>query len=104
MTHLQLMFRETFLQDWARCTIAYVILCSGFFSVFIIINVFAYQSFFGKGPILYVTYFTEGRVGLVYAYFIALIFFSFYTIWHMQLKINFRCIGLHGKKEVGRIL
>lgn len=84
-----------------RCTIASVILCSVLFS-FHDSKYICVSKFFGKQPKLYITDITEDRVGLVNAFYG--FFFFFYTVWHMQLKINFRCIGLHGKKEVGTIL
>lgn len=61
------MFRETFLQDWVRCTIASVILCSGFFS-FHGSKYICVSKFFGKQPKLYITDITVDRVGLVYAF------------------------------------
>lgn len=74
MTHLQLNFRETFLQDWARYTIASIILCSVLFS-FHDSKCVCISKFLGKGQKLYITDITESRVGLVYVYFMALIFF-----------------------------
>jgi len=65
------------------------------------VNEVCIQKFFGKLQKLYTTEITGAKVGLVYAYFMALIslvfFFSFCMIWRTQLKKNLRCIGLRGK-------
>lgn len=75
MTHLQLIFRETHLQDQAKCTTASVILCSVLFS-FHDGKCVCISKLFWKTTKFIQTGITEGKVGLVYSYFMALIFFS----------------------------
>lgn len=43
---------------------------------------------FGKGPTLYITDITEGRVGLVYAYFMALILFFFFLLHNLAYAVE----------------